>query len=150
MTTIDQRILRAIPHRPPMLLVDEIIEQSGQAIHCLKVIRTDEYFLQGHYPDIPIVPGVILCEMGMQTGAILLSLIEPSDGVRQSGIPVATRMENVKFRRIVRPSDVVHIQVELMEQLSRAFFLRAKLTVDDLVVCRFDFGCALAPAGEIA
>jgi 3-hydroxyacyl-[acyl-carrier-protein] dehydratase len=150
MTTIDDRILRAIPHRPPMLLVDEIIAQQAQAIECRKVIRPDEYFLQGHYPNFPLVPGIILCEMGMQAGAILLALLYPDDGGSETGVPVATRLENVKFRRMVRPSDVVQIHVELVERLSRAFFLRAKLSVDGQVVCRFDFGCALAPAGEFS
>lgn len=148
MTSSDPRILEAIPHRPPMLLVDQIVEHQGESLHCVKVIRADEYFLQGHYPDFPIVPGVILCEMGMQAGAILLSLLGSDNGMSRSGVPVATRLENVKFRRMVRPADVVHIHVKLIERLSHAFFMHAKLEVDGQLVCRFDFACALASRGE--
>ncbi|MBW3600789.1 MAG: beta-hydroxyacyl-ACP dehydratase, partial [Planctomycetes bacterium] len=63
----------AIPHRPPMLLVDEIVERSDDRIVCRKMFHEGEFFFQGHYPDYPLVPGVILCESAMQAGAILLS-----------------------------------------------------------------------------
>ena len=63
----------AIPHRPPMLLVDEVVRQSEDSITCRKTFSADEFFFQGHYPGHPLVPGVILCESAMQAGAILLS-----------------------------------------------------------------------------
>jgi 3-hydroxyacyl-[acyl-carrier-protein] dehydratase len=62
----------AIPHRAPMLLLDEIVQQSDKHILCRKTFTGDEFFFQGHYPDYPLVPGVILCETGMQAGAVLL------------------------------------------------------------------------------
>ena len=91
-----QAIQAAIPHRPPMLLVDEIAEQSEDAIVCLKTFQPDEYFFQGHYPGYPLVPGVILCESAMQAGAILLA----SHLEGKQGVPVATRMNNVKFKHL--------------------------------------------------
>ena len=63
-------ITAAIPHRPPMLLVDEVVELTEQRIVARKTFRAGEYFFQGHYPGKPIVPGVILCECGMQAGAM--------------------------------------------------------------------------------
>ena len=101
-----EAIHAAIPHRAPMLLVDEIIEQSEDRIVCQKTFRSDEYFVQGHYPEFPVVPGVILCESAMQTGAILLSKLVDADA---GGVPVATRMNNVKFRRMIRPGDSIQI-----------------------------------------
>ena len=71
MTT--KEILDAIPHRKPMLLVDEIVSRTENEIVCRKTFHEDEFFVQGHFPDQPIVPGVIQCECCLQAGAILLS-----------------------------------------------------------------------------
>lgn len=135
-------IQAAIPHRPPMLLVDEIIERRPDQIVCQKTFRDDEFFFQGHYPDHPIVPGVILCEAAMQAGAIILAkFIEESAG----GIPVATRLNDVKFKKVVRPGDTIQMEVDLVERLSTAFFLKAKVTCEGKLAARFDFACTLAP-----
>jgi len=132
----------AIPHRAPMLLVDEIIEQGEDRIVCQKTFRSEEYFVQGHYPEFPVVPGVILCESAMQTGAILLSKLVDADA---GGVPVATRMNNVKFRRMIRPGDSILIEVILTERLADTFFLKAKATCEGKVALRFDFGCTITP-----
>jgi len=136
-----QEILDAIPHRPPFLLVDEIVEQTDSAIVCTKQFTGEEEFFRGHYPDFPLVPGVLLCEAAMQCGAILLSQkLADADG----RVPVATRMNNVRFKKIVRPGDTIHMEVELTEQLADAFFLSAKVTVDGKVAARFEFACTAA------
>ncbi len=133
-------ILAAIPHRPPMLLVDEIVDQSDNRIVCRKTFREDEYFFQGHYPGEPIVPGVILCEASMQAGAILLSqFVQEGDGV-----PVATRLNDVKFKRMVRPGDTVEMHVTLNERLADAFFLTAKVKCAGKLTARLDFACTVA------
>ena len=117
----DSSILAAIPHRAPMLLVDRIVERSEKSIVCEKTFQAQEYFFQGHYPDFPLVPGVILCESAMQAGAILLSQFVQAG----SGVPVATRMNDVKFKKMIRPGDTVRLEVELTERLADAFFLQA-------------------------
>ena len=101
-----QQILDAIPPRPPMLLLDEVLEWESERIVCQKTFRPDEWFFQGHYPDFPLVPGVILCEASMQAGAVLLSKVERGDGV-----PVAGRLNDVKFKRMVRPGDTIRLEV---------------------------------------
>jgi 3-hydroxyacyl-[acyl-carrier-protein] dehydratase len=135
-------IFNAIPHRPPMLLVDEIVEHGEDTILCRKTFREDEFFFQGHYPGQPLVPGVILCEAAMQAGAILLSKLV-AEG---SGVPVATRLNDVKFKKMVRPGDTIEMAVKLNERLADAFFLQAKVTCDEKVAVRFEFACTLAPA----
>jgi 3-hydroxyacyl-[acyl-carrier-protein] dehydratase len=136
-----EEIYEAIPHRPPMLLVDEIVSRDEQSIHCRKTFQEDEHFVQGHYPGNPIVPGIVLCEAGMQTGAILLSrLANPTEGQ----VPVATRLNDVKFKRIVRPGETIDIEVTLDQQLANAFFLKAKVSCEGKVAARFEFACALA------
>ncbi|HIO21919.1 MAG TPA: beta-hydroxyacyl-ACP dehydratase [Nitrospirales bacterium] len=134
-------IKTAIPHRGPMLLLDEIVEQTQDSIICRKTFRENEFFFQGHYPEFPIVPGVILCESAMQAGAVLLN--SQLDGHR--GIPVATRMNDVKFRKMVLPGDTVEIHVKLTERLADAFFLKAKTMSGSDVAVRFEFACTLAP-----
>ena len=136
-------IQAAIPHRPPMLLVDEIVERAENKIVCLKTFRADEYFFQGHYPGFPIVPGVILCECAMQAGAILLSQFVKAGG----GVPVATRLNDVKFKKMIRPGDTIQMEVTLTERLADAFFLSAKVTSAGQIAVRFDFACTMARSG---
>jgi 3-hydroxyacyl-[acyl-carrier-protein] dehydratase len=135
-----ETIHAAIPHRAPMLLIDEIDEQTADRIVCRKTFREDEFFFQGHYPGQPIVPGVILCEGAMQAGAVLLSkLMQEGDGV-----PVATRMNDVKFKRIVQPGETIEIEVTMREQVANAFFLLAKVTCEGKVAVRFEFAVTMA------
>ena len=132
-------ILAAIPHRGPMLLVDEIVSRDERQIICLKTFSPDEFFFQGHYPGRPIVPGVILCESAMQAGAVLLSQFLGGEGDER--VPVATRLNNVKFKRVVRPGETITCTVTLRERLADAFFLAAKVTCDGQLAARLDFGC---------
>jgi 3-hydroxyacyl-[acyl-carrier-protein] dehydratase len=134
-------IERAIPHRPPMRLLDEIVEQSDRKIHCRKAFRHDEFFVQGHFPEQPIVPGVIQCECCLQAGAVLLSQFTPQEpGV----VPVATRLDNVRFKQMVRPGDTIDIEVELVDQVSHAYFLTGRVKLEGKVAARLDFACSIA------
>jgi len=136
-----QQILDAIPHRPPFLLVDEIVEWEDDRIVCTKAFTGEEEFFAGHYPDFPLVPGVLLCEAAMQCGAILLSRhLQDAEGK----VPVATRMNDVRFKRMVRPGETFRMEIDLTEQLANAFFLKAKVTVDGKVSVRFEFACTAA------
>jgi 3-hydroxyacyl-[acyl-carrier-protein] dehydratase len=135
-----QEIHAAIPHRSPMLLVDEIVSRTDTAIVCRKTFRAEEFFFQGHYPRHPLVPGVILCEAAMQAGAILLAKFVAESG----GVPLATRLNEVKFKRVVHPGETIEMAVTLNERLSDAFFLTAKVTCAGKLAARFDFACTVA------
>lgn len=140
-----QQILDAIPHRDPFLLVDEILEWEQDRIVCTKTFSGEEEFFAGHYPDFPLVPGVLLCEATMQCGAILLSRhLEGLEGK----VPVATRMNDVRFKRMVRPKETFVMETELTERLADAFFLKAKVTVGGKVAVRFEFACTAATTQE--
>ena len=138
----------AIPHREPFLLVDEIVEQTDSRIVCRKTFHGDEFWYRGHYPDHPITPGVLLCEAGMQAGAILLDSIFKKDKSSieedQGSVPIATRLTDVRFKRMVLPGETIEMNVELTERIKNAFFLQAKITVDGKVAVRFQFACAMA------
>jgi 3-hydroxyacyl-[acyl-carrier-protein] dehydratase len=136
-----EQILAAIPHRPPFLLVDEIVEWTDNRIVCTKTFTGKEDFFAGHYPGYPIVPGVLLCEAAMQTGAILLSRHFKAE---DNKIPVAAKLEDVRFKRMVRPGELIRMEVELTERLADIFFLKAKSTVDGKIAVRFDFACTAA------
>ena len=136
-----QEILDAIPHRDPFLLVDEIVERSEQRIVGRKTFTGQEWFFAGHYPGHPLVPGVLLCEAAMQCGAILLS---SQFAAGEGKVPVATRMNEVRFKRMVVPGETILMEVELTERLADAFFLKAKITVDGKVAVRFEFACTAA------
>ena len=140
-----EEIQAAIPHRPPMLLVDDIVARNENTITCRKTFRADEFFFRGHYPQQPLVPGVILCECAMQAGAILLAA-----AMRDSpGVPVATRLNEVKFKRMVRPGETIQVEVKLQERLATAYYLRAKVSCGGKLAVGFDFACTVAqPNGD--
>ena len=131
----------AIPHRAPFLLLDEIVSQDDQKIHCRKTFTGDEFFYQGHYPSFPLTPGVLLVEAAMQAGAVLLS---KQAGAAAGKVPVATRIDGVKFKRMVRPGETIDLEVNLVERLADAFFLKAKVTCSGDVAARFEFACTMA------
>ncbi len=140
-----ERIESAIPHRPPMRLLDEIVEESEGKIICRKTFREDDFFVQGHFPGYPLVPGVIQCECCLQAGAIILSKHTPETGV----VPVATRLDNVKFKRMVRPGDTILVEVTLNENVGKAYYLTGKVMLDGKLASRLDFACSVAdPRGE--
>ena len=140
-----EQIEKAIPHRAPMLLVDEIVDQSEKTIHCRKVFRADEFFLQGHFPNFPIVPGVILCEAALQSGAVLLSRLLTDQGTY---VPVATRIDGAKFKKMVQPGDTIDIEVTLNDVVSNAYFMTGKVTVAGKLAARLDFACSIAPVPQ--
>jgi 3-hydroxyacyl-[acyl-carrier-protein] dehydratase len=140
-----EAVLAAIPHREPFLLIDEVVSQDERRIHCRKRFTGEEYFYAGHYPAFPLTPGVLLCEAGMQAGAVLLSKIAAADPEKNAGkVPVATRIDSVRFKRMVRPGETIDVEVELVERLSDAFFMKAKITCGGEVAVRFEFACTLA------
>ncbi len=128
-----------IPHRKPMLLIEEIVSRGEDTITCRADFQGDEFFFQGHYPNFPLVPGVILCEASLQTGAVLLSKFTTEHG----GVPVATRLGEVKFKRMVRPGDSVLIEVKLNERLANAFFMSARVTCGGKLAASLDFACSV-------
>ena len=90
-------IMNILPHRDHMLLLDDVVNKNGTAVGHYTV-RGDEFFLKGHFPNHPIVPGVILCEILAQSACVLMQ-----DAMSEGKLPVYTGLNNVKFRSPVKP-----------------------------------------------
>ena len=135
-----EEILNAIPHRPPFLFVDRIVEMSETKIRTMKEIKPDEPVFVGHYPGQPIMPGALICESIFQTGAILLSKMI---GGISEGIPVLTRINNAKFKSIVKPGNILDIEAELVEKVSNAYFMKGKASVSGRTSVTVEFAVTL-------
>lgn len=127
-----------IPHRPPFLWIDEVVERTPQRLRARKYLDPALDVFAGHYPQFPVFPGVLLCEAAFQAGAILIASLTP---LRQGQVPVVTRLNNVKFRRMVRPGETLDVEVELTDRVSGAFFLNGKVSVSGEVAVRLEFAC---------
>jgi len=136
-----EQVLNAIPHRPPFLFVDRIVELTETRIKTTKEISPEEPFFKGHYPGNPIMPGVLICESIFQTGAILLSKVI---GDISDGVPVLTRINNAKFKSMVKPGDNLELEAELVEKVSQAYFLKGKASVGGKTVVTVEFAVSLA------
>ena len=137
-----------IPHRPPFLWLDRVLEITDSSIVAEKRIPEDLDLFQGHYPDYPLMPGVLLCEAVFQAGGVLLaeiliSGINSSDDDPALAKPVLTRILGAKFKREVRPGDTVTISVKLVERVGGAWFLKGTVRVDGKVAVQVEFGCIL-------
>ena len=108
---MSQDFLQFIPHRPPFLFVDKVVEETMDTIKTEKFIDSEEAFFQGHYPERPIMPGVLIFESIFQTGAIMMGKRIANEG----RIPVLTRVNNIKLKHAVNPSDTLQIEVKLKD-----------------------------------
>lgn len=132
--------LEHIPHRPPFLFVDRVVEATEDRIKTEKDVKPDEPFFQGHYPGRPIMPGVLILESVFQTGAILMGKRIGSLGDR---IPVVTRVNQVKFKHAVYPGDVMEIEVTVKEWVEPACFLSGRVVVNCKTAVTVDFAVML-------
>lgn len=131
-------ILKRIPHRYPFLLVDRAEEyRPNQSIVGIKCVSVNEPFFQGHFPDYPVMPGVLICEALAQTGAVLMS---KSLNVDVAGKTILfMSLDNCRFRAPVRPGDVLRMPVEVLRARGDVFKFRGKAMVGDKLAAEAEF-----------
>ena len=128
-------ILKSIPHRFPFLLVDRILEmEPGKRIVGIKNITMNENFFQGHFPHRPLMPGVLICEVMAQVGAILAhySRQDPNDGK----VLVLTGLDRAKFKRKVEPGDQLRIELTSLKRRGSFWKMWSVASVDGEVVAQ--------------
>ncbi len=142
-----EAIAGIIPHRDPFLLLDKVVELDTDSLRAeYTVDSASALFSQifpGHYPGNPITPGVILCEIIFQAGAVLMgSRIQRLEG-ELKGSPVVTRIRDARFKSMVKPGDKLEISVEFEDSVSSAYYLKGSIKVGGRLAVRVAFTCAL-------
>ena len=142
-----QKVENLIPHRPPFLWVDHIVESEEGRIVTEKLIPADLPLFAGHYPGRPIFPGVLLCEAMFQSGALLMAGRQEGLG-EAAGLPLVTRILGAKFKRPVYPGDLLRMTVTLTERMSTAYTFHGVAKVSGKTVATVDFICMLHRQAE--
>lgn len=125
-----------IPQRAPFLFVDKITALEEKKISTSLTLTGNEDFFKGHFPGNPIMPGVLLQEALFQSGAALMA------GMANSGLGVVTRVQNAKFKNMVRPGDTLEMEVELIDSISNASYMKGSTKVNGKIVLVIEFTVA--------
>ena len=131
-------IMRVLPHRDDMLLLDEAALLDDGTAEGSYTVRGDEFFLRGHFPGNPVVPGVIQCEIIAQASCMLMK-----DAIA-GAVPSYAGIENVRFRRPVRPGDTIRVHSELVRSRMGLFVVKAEARVEGEVCASGEFKFMLA------
>ena len=134
-------IMKSLPHRYPFLLVDRVLECNveEQSIVAIKNVTINEPFFQGHFPGMPIMPGVLQLEAMAQVGGLLMNQVAGTDGQ----IPFFMGIDKAKFRRPVTPGDQLKIEVKILKLRSRSVKLEARVFVDGKVASQAELMCMM-------
>lgn len=139
------RILKALPHRYPMLLVDRVKElKAGEEITAIKAVSFNESFFQGHFPGRPIMPGVLQIEALAQAAGILA--VETLDLAGSGKLVYFMAIEEAKFRAPVEPGCLLELNVGFVQQRTRVCKFWGKASVEGKVTCDVKFTAMIADA----
>jgi len=141
-----EEILNFIPHRYPFLLVDRVISlDPGKSIVAIKNVTANESFFEGHFPEVKIMPGVLIVEAVAQAGGILLyhSLPDPA-----KKLVVLSKLHNIKFRKIVVPGDQIRMEAEIVKVRGRFATIRGRAMVDEEIVVEGEISAGIVDLKE--
>lgn len=144
LTNIDIR--KIIPHRYPFLLVDKIIEiDTGKKAVGIKNVTANEPFFQGHFPDYPIMPGVLIVEALAQTAGIAVNAeaAQADGGSGEAKLGVLASIDEMKFKKQVMPGDTLHLEAEILSSKMGIVKAKVKATVDEKVAAEGEIRFAM-------
>jgi len=128
-----EEIEAILPHRPPFLLIDEVVElEPGERVVARKTVRPDEWYLAGHFPGRPVMPGVLIVEAMAQTGAVAVLSEEENRG----RMALFAGIDDVRFKRIVEPGDELQLECTLDQVRGPIGKGKARATVDGQLAAR--------------
>ncbi|MBM7704021.1 3-hydroxyacyl-ACP dehydratase FabZ [Metabacillus iocasae] len=140
-----QQIKEIIPHRYPFLLVDRILEiEEGKSAVGIKNVSANEEFFNGHFPDYPVMPGVLIVEALAQVGAVAMLKKEENRG----RLAFFTGIDNCRFKKQVKPGDQLRLEVEMVRVRGAIGKGKGIATVDGELVCETDIMFALGEKAE--
>lgn len=137
----DKEILERIPQKEPFLFIEKILDRTDSSILTSLELTGEEDFFKGHFPGNPIMPGVLMCEACFQTGALLMSY-QFEEGLSNK-TAVVSRINNTKFRSMVKPGDTLEISVNLTERLDNAAYMKGQIKSNGKKVLAIDFAVTL-------
>jgi len=140
-------IQKVLPHRWPFLLVDRVVEEDRERgyIHAQKGVTATEWFFQGHFPQMPVMPGVLQVEALAQTLGIYVGRLEEYAGQ----IGLFAGIDGCRFRRVVQPGDTLDLEVTMTKLGRRLAKAHAVASVDGETACETDISAILAPEGAL-
>lgn len=147
-------IASLLPHRYPFLLVDRVVElRAGERIVALKNVTVNEPFFVGHFPQRPLMPGVLICEALVQAGGILArASVAPLDETLErpaDRLAMLTGLDRARFRRQVSPGDQLRLEVAILRRRGTFWKMEGKARVDGKIVAELEFTVAdVAPDDE--
>ncbi len=129
-------VMKVLPHRDPMLFIESVISADETTIHARTRIDPEWDIFKGHFPELPIMPGVLLIETAAQAGALIVGL---KGGIADGAFIAFTGVEQAKFRRAVKPGDILDVHVELLRERRGFCKFEGKILVSGDVVTELKF-----------